>query len=241
MKDKFVDILGFKVFSGSFNEALKEIDNYDKVNIISANPEILYSGFNNELLYENFKLESSFIIPDGVGTIVASKIIKNPIKEKIAGVDFMQAIIAKCQEENKPIYLLGATDEVLQGCLSKIKEKYPKINIAGHRNGFFRKEDEENIVQEIIQCKPYAVFIAMGCPKQEKFIIDYMDSITAKIFMGVGGSFDVISGNVNRAPKWMIKLGLEWLYRIIKNPSRIKRLSSIPKFLYIVLKNRKNN
>lgn len=238
MKDKFVDILGFKVFSGSFNEALKEIDNYDKVNIISANPEVLYSGFNNELLYENFKSENSFIIPDGVGTIVASKLIKNPVKEKIAGVDFMQAIIGKCEEENRSIYLLGATEEVLQGCLSKIKEKYPKINISGYRNGFFREEDEKNIVQDIIQSKPYAVFIAMGCPKQEKFIIDYMDFIPSKIFMGVGGSFDVISGNVNRAPRWMIKLGLEWLYRIIKDPVRIRRLSSIPKFLWLVFKNR---
>lgn len=238
MKDKFVDILGFKVFSGSFNEALKEIDNYDKVNIISANPEVLYSGFNNELLYENFKSENSFIIPDGVGTIVASKLIKDPVKEKIAGVDFMQAIIGKCEEENKSIYLLGATEEVLQGCLSKIKEKYPRINISGYRNGFFREEDEKHIVQNIIQSKPYAIFIAMGCPKQEKFIIDYMDFIPCKIFMGVGGSFDVISGNVNRAPRWMIKLGLEWLYRIIKDPVRIRRLSSIPKFLWLVFKNR---
>lgn len=236
MSNKYVEILEFPVFSGNFQEALEEVNKFEKVNIISGNPEILYSVIQNDDLKNKFTSKESFIIPDGVGTVLAAKMLKTPVKEKIAGVEFMQAIIKECDKSNKSIYLLGASQDVIVECVKNLKVQYPNLNIGGYRNGYFKKEDEAKIVEDIVKCKPHAIFVAVGCPKQETFIYKYMNVIPAKIFMGVGGSFDIISGKVKRAPKIFINMRLEWLYRIFKDPKRIKRLSSIPKFLKMVKK-----
>ena len=119
--------------------------------------------------------------------------------------------------------------------------EFPEINIAGYRDGYFDIDNPFELLEDIKEKKPYAIFVAMGCPRQEEFIVSYMNELPCKIFMGVGGSFDVIAEKVNRAPKWMIKLGLEWLYRVLKEPWRIKRLGSIPKFLLLVGRGNKNN
>lgn len=232
----FSKILSYDVFKGSKESLLRYIDNFDKVHIISGNPEVLYNGLNNNMLYENFIKENSIIIPDGVGTVIASKIVKNPVKEKIAGVEFVESLFQKFQKENKSVYLLGAKKSTLEKCIQILNKKYPKLNIVGKRDGYFNIDNCEELIDEINELNPHALFVAMGSPKQETFIIKYMDRLNVKVFMGVGGSFDVISGEVNRAPKWMINLGLEWLYRVAKEPFRIKRLSSIPKFLFKVIK-----
>lgn len=237
----FSKILSYDVFKGSKESLLRYIDKFDKVHIISGNPEVLYNGLNNNSLYENFIKENSIIIPDGVGTVLASKIVKNPVKEKIAGVEFVESLFQKFEKENKSVFLLGAKKSTLDKCIQILNKKYSKLNIVGKRDGYFNIEDCEDLIDKINEIKPYALFVAMGSPKQESFIIKYMDRLNVKVFMGVGGSFDVISGEVTRAPKWMIKLGLEWLYRVVKEPFRIKRLSSIPKFLFKVIKENKEN
>ncbi|MBC2581181.1 WecB/TagA/CpsF family glycosyltransferase [Clostridium sp. DJ247] len=232
----FSRILKFNVFNGTKLELMNYIEKFDKVNIISGNPEVLYNGLNNPMLFENFTGSNSVIIPDGIGTVLAAKIIKKPVKEKIAGIEVMESIIKKCEIENKSIYLIGAKEDILKGCMDKLKLKYPNLNIAGYHNGYFDMDNYESILQHIIEKKPYALFVAMGSPRQDIFIIKNMPTLPCKIYMGVGGSFDVFSGKVKRAPKWIIKLGLEWLYRVSKEPWRIKRLSSIPKFLVEVIK-----
>ena len=150
----------------------------------------------------------------------------------------MDEIIKVCNSENKGIYLLGASEEVLEECKKELKEKYKNLNIVGSHNGYFEMSNCTHITKEIEEKKPYAIFVAMGAPRQEEFIIKNMESLPCSIYMGVGGSFDVISGKISRAPKWMIDCGLEWLYRTLKNPSRIKRLGVIPKFLITTMKNR---
>lgn len=237
--NNFIDILGYKVFKKSLEEAVDYINSFDKIHIISGNPEVLYTGLNNQLLFKNFTSKDSLIIPDGVGVQIASKILKTPVKEKIAGIDLMKEIINKASLENRGIYLLGTTDENLKSCVANLILKYPNINIVGYRNGFFDINNPIEIINEIKETKPYAIFVAMGCPRQEEFIVRYMNELPCKIFMGVGGSFDVIAEKVNRAPKWMIKLGLEWLYRVVKEPWRIKRLGSIPKFLLLVIRGKR--
>lgn len=240
MKDNnFINVLGYKVYKNKLSDALKYIDKLEKVHIISGNPEVLYTGLYSKELLENFRGVRSFIIPDGVGLQIAAKYLKTPVEEKIAGIDLMKEIIKKCSKENKEIYLLGTNDENLNACVANLMVKYPNINIVGYRNGFFDINKADEILNEIKEKKPYAIFVAMGCPKQEQFIVRYMEELPCKIFMGVGGSFDVIAEKVNRAPKWMIKLGLEWLYRVYKEPWRIKRLGSIPRFLLLVAKNKK--
>ncbi|MGO5074108.1 WecB/TagA/CpsF family glycosyltransferase [Clostridium sporogenes] len=233
------EMLGYSIFNGSKEELLNIIDKYEKVNIISGNPEVLYNGLNNDELFKNFTDKDSIIIPDGVGVVLASKIIKNPVKEKIAGIELMNGILKKCNENGKAVYLLGTTEDVLKECERKLLIKYRNLNIIGKHNGFFDMDNCKDILEDIKESKPYALFIAMGCPRQEKFISKYMDELPCKIYMGVGGSFDVFAGKVKRAPRWMINCNLEWLYRVVKEPYRIKRLASIPKFLLKVVLNKR--
>lgn len=234
-------LLQYNIYSDTKSNLIKDINNYEKVHIVSGNPEVLFQGLNDNTLFNNFTSRNSIIIPDGVGTVIASKMVKEPVKEKIAGIEVMDDIVKFCVDNNEGIYLVGASEEVLTLCIENLRKKYPTINILGHHNGFFDLDNCDEIISDIMDKKPYALFVAMGAPRQEKFIIKYMDSLPCKIFMGVGGSFDVIAGKVNRAPQWMINVGLEWFYRVAKEPWRIKRLSSIPKFLIKVAKTSSKN
>lgn len=230
-KDKLTNICGLNIYNKSKKECLDEIFSRDKVHVVSGNPEVLYTSFSNKKMFDELKSKNSLIIPDGIGVKIAAKMKGMSIAEKIPGVELMVDIIERCCETNTPIYLLGATDKSLKLCVGKLKDKFPNINIVGMRNGFFDPSDTNNIVQEIVDSKAEVLFVALGCPKQESFIIDNFDTLPAKILMGVGGSFDVIGGLKKRAPKIMISLGLEWLYRVILEPFRFKRLLVIPKFL----------
>jgi N-acetylglucosaminyldiphosphoundecaprenol N-acetyl-beta-D-mannosaminyltransferase len=232
----YTEILGYKIFNKSIEDLLIEIESRDKVNIVSGNPEILYNGLKNERLNKNFKENYSLIVPDGVGTVIASKIVKAPVKEKIAGIEVMKNIIEIATKEGKGIYLLGAKEEVLRNCINNLIKTYPSIKILGSHNGYFDLNNCNDIVKDIKEKAPWAIFVAMGCPRQEQFIEEHILELPCKIYMGVGGSFDVFAGNVKRAPKWMLTLGLEWLYRVVKEPWRIKRLSAIPRFLWRVIR-----
>ncbi|MBU3154807.1 WecB/TagA/CpsF family glycosyltransferase [Clostridium estertheticum] len=229
-------ILQYKIFNDNMGALFEAIDNFEKVHIISGNPEVLLSGLENTVLLHNFTSKNSIIIPDGIGTVICSKIVGKPVKEKIAGIEVMDNIVKKCEKDNEGIYLLGSTKETVDMCNINLRTKYRKLNILGSHDGYFELDNCEDILKEIEAVKPKVLFVAMGCPRQELFITKYMDRLPCKIFMGVGGSFDNIAGKVKRAPKWMINLGMEWLYRVIKEPFRIKRLSSIPKFIIMVIK-----
>lgn len=237
----FTEILGFKIFKEDKKALMNYIENFEKVNIISGNPEILYNGLSNPMLKENFNSKNSVIIPDGVGTVIASKLVKNPVKEKIAGIEVVREILIKANEERKSIYLLGAKEEIINKCVNNIKLEFPNLKIAGFHNGFFDLSNCDDISEDICNSNPWAIFVAMGSPRQEIFIEKIADRTSTHIFMGVGGVFDIFAGELKRAPKWMISLGLEWLYRVVKEPFRIMRLAAIPKFLLLVLKYKKTN
>lgn len=231
----FINILGYKIYKKTLKECMEKIKTFEKVHIISGNPEVLYTGLHKAILLENFKSDKALIIPDGVGIQISAKILKTPVEEKIAGIELMREILIDCENTGMGIYLLGSSEENLNACIVNLVRDYPKLNIVGYKNGFFDMENPKEILEEITVKKPYVVFVAMGCPRQENFIVKYMDILPAKVFMGVGGSFDVIGEKVSRAPKWMINIGMEWFYRVAKEPWRIKRLGSIPRFLYLVI------
>ncbi|OPJ65578.1 WecB/TagA/CpsF family glycosyltransferase [Clostridium chromiireducens] len=235
----FTKILDFEVFNKDKSALMNYADNFEKVNIISGNPEVLFNGLHNPILKENFNDKNSIIIPDGVGTVLASKLLKNPVKEKIAGIDVVREVLIKANLERRSIYLLGAKEEVLNKCVDNIKTEFPNLIISGFHNGFFDLNNCDEIVDDINKSDPWAIFVAMGSPRQEIFIEKIIKSSNIHIFMGVGGVFDILAGELKRAPKWMISLGLEWLYRVIKEPFRIKRLIAIPKFLLLVLRHKK--
>ena len=203
-----IDMLGYKIFASDMNSCLEKVFSMKKVHIVSGNPEVLYVGLNNKELFKNFISDKSVIIPDGVGVQISAKIL-------------MKKILEKCEKTGESIYLLGASEENLKACVANIVRDFPKINISGYHNGFFDLNNPKEILEEIKEKKPMAIFVAMGCPRQENFIVKYMDELPCKIFMGVGGSFDVIAEKVNRAPRWMINIGMEWAYRVSKEPWRI--------------------
>ncbi|XZL01066.1 WecB/TagA/CpsF family glycosyltransferase [Clostridium perfringens] len=234
----YKELLGYKIFSDNKEELLKAIENKKRVNIISGNPEVLYNGIKNEFLKNSFTKEDALIIPDGVGTLLAAKINGIDITEKIAGIEVMNMLLEEARDKNLKVFLLGAKEEILIKCKKKIKESYDGIDIVGSNNGFFDLDNCDDLIEKINESKADILFVAMGAPRQEVFIEKYKDKLCCKIFMGVGGSFDVFAGNVNRAPQFMINIGMEWLYRVAKEPWRIKRLGSIPKFLILSIKER---
>ena len=240
MKENYISILRYKIYSLSKKECLNEIFKRKKVHIISGNPEVLYRGLDDKVLFNNFISDDALIIPDGVGTQIAAKMLKTPVSEKIAGIEIMKEIITKCEEAGDSIYLVGAEEETLKTCVENLKKDHPKLIIAGYKNGFFDLDNCDELLADIKRKKPKVLFVAMGCPRQEKFIIKYFNELPVEIFMGVGGSFDVIADKVKRAPRWMINVGCEWAYRVAKEPWRIKRLGSIPKFLLKVASSRGN-
>jgi len=234
----FTKILDFKIFNKDKNALMNYIESLEKVNIISGNPEVLFNGLNNPMLKEGFNDKYSIIIPDGVGTVLAAKLLRKPVQEKIAGIDVVREVLIKANLEEKSIYLLGAKEEILEKCVENIKLEFPKLKVSGFHNGFFDLNNCDDIIEDIEICEPWAIFVAMGSPRQEIFIKKIINISNTHIFMGVGGVFDIFAGEFKRAPKWMISLGIEWLYRVIKEPFRIKRLIVIPKFLLLALKNR---
>lgn len=231
-------ILNFDIFDGSKKELIDYVLKQDKINIVSGNPEILYNGTSNDILLSTFKNKNSVIIPDGIGIVISSIIVGKPVREKIPGIEVMEDLINYSFENNRGIYLLGAETDVLDNCKGNLIKKYPGLNIVGSHNGFFDLNDCVELINDINIKKPYILFVAMGSPRQDLFISKYMSILNANIFMGVGGSFDIFAGKLKRAPGWMISFGIEWLYRVSKEPSRIMRLTAIPKFILKVLKDK---
>lgn len=231
INNDYIELLDYKIFSSSFDKAIDEIMSRKKVHVVSGNPEVLYTALSDKELFDNFTGNEGFIIPDGVGVQVSAKLQRKPVKEKIAGIEVLKALLSRLEQQGKSVYFLGSTDDTINAFAEKVKVHYPKLDIVGYRNGYFDMNNCEDVVEEIHNKKPYALFVAMGCPRQERFILKVMKESDISIYMGVGGSFDVIAEKLKRAPEWMINLSLEWLYRVSKEPWRIKRLGSIPKFI----------
>ena len=171
----FTKILNFKVFNKDKAALMNYIEGFDKVNIISGNPEVLFNGLSNPMLKENFNDETSVIIPDGVGTVIASKLLKEPVKEKIAGIDVVREVLFKADSEGKSIYLLGAKQEILEKCIENIKKEFLNLKVSGFHNGFFDLNNCNDIIEDIKICEPWAIFVAMGSPRQEIFIKKIMN------------------------------------------------------------------
>lgn len=210
--------------------------------IVTPNSEIVVKANSDAELMDIIE-NADMVVPDGIGLVIGSKIVKEPVKERVTGIDLMMNILSLANEEGYSIFLLGSKEEVVTKAAEKIKEQYKDIKVAGFHNGYYKgiqsnklgDAEELAVVEKIKEAKPDIIFVAFGAPNQEKFIDIYKSELGAKLLMGVGGSFDVISGMVKRAPKAWQKMGLEWLYRLIKEPWRIKRAGALPVFAINVL------
>ena len=208
--DMFTKILDFNVFNEDKESLMNYVEGLDKVNIISGNPEVLFNGLNNSMLHKSFNDKDSIIIPDGVGTVIASKLIKEPVKEKIAGIDVVREVLIKADKEGRSVYFLGATEEVVLKCVKNIKEDYPNLNIAGYHNGFFDLNNCEDIIGSIKESRPWAVLVAMGSPRQEIFIEKIKNiSETSEEIVALSEEINSASEEMDSSSKFVYELSKE--------------------------------
>lgn len=230
------NILGVDVSNMTYEsltaDVLERIDSGEQSFIVAVNPEKIMKASKSPELMDILNT-ADYQIPDGIGLLIASKLKKGSIKARITGVDLMMHLVEAAALEEKSIFLYGGKPGVGQQAADKLLEKYPALQIAGVLDGYIK--DNEVIKVAINEASPDFVFVAMGSPKQEEWIIANKSSLEASVFQGVGGSFDVIAGNVKRAPAFFRKYGLEWLYRLLKEPKRLGRQLALPQFVMKVL------
>ena len=206
-----------KLYCKTEKEYFAELKNWLNTNskkfIITANPETFKYTQSDKEIAEMFDDKNVSIVPDGIGVVKAAKILNIDVKERIAGIDIANELLKIGNELEKSIYFFGSKQQVIDDLLKVVNEKYPKLKVIGSCNGYVKNKDE--VFEEILKLKPDICLVALGIPSQEKLIYKYINKFDKGIFVGVGGSFDVISGHKKRAPKLFIKLNLEWLYRII--------------------------
>lgn len=218
-----------------FNLLKNYLNNNEKKFIITANPETLIMAETDEEISNMLLDKNNSVVPDGIAIVKACNMLKIPVTERIAGVDIAQYLLKEGNIQKKSLYLFGAKPEVIDALAKIIKKEYPNINLLGYSNGYV--ENRDKVFEKIIKLKPDICLVALGIPHQEKLIYKYLDKFDKGIFVGVGGSFDVLSGSKKRAPKLFIKTNTEWLYRIVTEPKRLKRFwNNNVKFIFKIRK-----
>ena len=202
--------------------------------VVTANTEIVMIAQEDKEFMDIIN-KADLVVADGVGIVWASKYFGEKITERAAGFDLMNMILRNSPKKGYKIYLLGGKPGVAKEASAKIKEMYPGVEIVGCYHGYFSDADEEFIIEDINSKTPHFLFIGLGAPKQEKWIYKNLDKLDVKVCIGIGGSLDVFAGKTKRAPYIFQKLGLEWFYRLAREPSRISRMLLLPRFVLKVL------
>lgn len=229
-----VEIVGVNIDNVNMDEAtgrLVEFLEMDSCSMVfTPNGEILLEAVKNREL-ETVLNSGQLVVPDGIGVVIASRFYGTPVKERVTGIDLLLRLMETAGSMGKSVYLLGGKPGIAEEAAIKLTEKYGGLRIAGARDGYFVADEEKQIINEINASNADILVAALGAPKQEKFIFNNRDGLKVKIAMGVGGSLDVIAGKVKRAPEFYQKAGLEWFYRLMKEPRRVGRIMRLPKFI----------
>lgn len=229
-----VNILGVEIDAVTMAQAVKKIENLiaeKKSSIVAtANAEMLMMSTHDEELKKILN-EAALVVPDGAGTVWAAHHLGFEMPERVAGADLVQEIMKIAPSRNIKFFLFGSAPGVADKAKLKAEELYPGIKIVGTRNGYFSAQDEPKILAQIKNSQPDILLAALGVPKQEKWLSAHKDELKIPVSIGVGGTLDVMAGVVKRAPLWMQKAKLEWLYRAMLQPSRAGRLTALPKFV----------
>ncbi|GMG69051.1 WecB/TagA/CpsF family glycosyltransferase [Tetragenococcus halophilus] len=227
------EIMGFPVDVITYNEIIKDLPEYlqsdKKMSAISVNPQIIVEGQNRSEIYEFIK-KSTHRVPDGIGIVLVSKLLGGQIKERVAGIELMYRFLEYANTYKKSIFLYGAKPEVVADAAEKIQNDYPNLILSGRIDGYTDLSETE-IIEKINYSKPDFLFVALGFPKQEEWLARNIPQLDASVFQDVGGSFDVFSGHVKRAPQFFIDVHLEWLYRSLTDRKRFKRILQLPIFV----------
>lgn len=242
MTEKFVEILTIPFIDSNMDEFMNRmiyprLMNQEKTFVVTANPEIVEYA-NEHKDYKDIIISADYITPDGVGIIMASKWLNQPLQERITGFDLMNELFRVADEKALKVYLLGAEENVIEAAALKVKELYPGLELVGYNHGYIDIKDD-TLPKSMAELEPDIILTALGFPRQEKWVSRHYALFNKGLFMGVGGSFDVLAGKVNRAPVFWQKMRLEWLYRLIQQPSRWKRMLALPRFVLKVRRLRK--
>lgn len=233
------EILGVPFNNMSAVEAVEMamvcLEGESKGMLFTPNPEMVMLAQKDEE-FMTILNSSTINVPDGIGIVYGSKFTSNPISERVAGYDLVQAVFDRMKTSRKTVYFFGGAPGVAQAAKEAMEKKHRGLNVVGVADGYFDEEKEKQIIAEINELRPDLLLVGIGFPKQEKWIYNNLDRLNVKLAIGVGGSFDVMSGNVKRAPAIFIKLGLEWFHRLITQPSRFVRMLQLPVFMIEVIK-----
>lgn len=237
-----LEILGVGIDKVNSQQALEKIGAFiasgQPHQIVTANAEIIYQASKNEKMRHVIN-NAQMVTADGSGVVWASRQLGEPLEQRVTGIDLVNSICEQSAKDKWKIYILGSAPGVAAAAAVNIRNKFPGCNIVGTHHGYFNAKEEKQILAELEQLKPDVLFVALGAPKQEYWIADHLTELGISVGMGIGGSMDVLSGNVKRAPKWMQKMSLEWLYRLLIQPTRFKRVLALPKFMLAVKKQAK--
>ncbi len=240
---KTIDILGITIDDVTlqqsverFKEIIEREDGQDGLSlIVTPNPEIILAAQKDERIVRTLN-GAALAIPDGVSIVKASAMLGTPVKERVTGIDFTFEALRYLASAGRSAYFLGAKPGIAEAAAKNVCEKIPRLVVAGTHDGYFKPEEEAGIVADINASGADFLCLALGSPKQEFFADDHRGELKVKAAIGVGGSFDVWSGTLKRAPGIFRKLGVEWLYRLMQEPSRLGRMSKIPQFFALVRK-----
>ena len=234
------DIMGIAFDNVTMQQALEragEILVGDKTcYAVTPNAEIAYEALRDESLRALLN-EADLVLPDGAGVVLASKILKTPLQQKVAGVDFADGLLGMLAQNGKSVYLLGSKPGIAELAAEKMREKHPGLTICGMHDGYFK--DDAPVAEAIRQSGADCVFVCLGAPKQELWMAKWGPETGAHLLCGLGGSLDVFAGVVERAPKFWSDHGLEWFYRLCREPKRIGRMMKLPLFLVHVRKEKR--
>lgn len=229
-------ILGVDVSKETYDSLTAELFSRAKEGkksfIVAVNPEKIIKA-EQDLNLKKLINSADYQIPDGIGVLLASKLQRGQIRDRITGIDLMMRIVVESSNQEKEVFLYGGKPGVAEKAKQQLLKEYPKLKIVGVLDGY--QTDDQQLIDKINKTKPTIIFVALGSPRQEEWILKNKENLNVSIFQGVGGSFDVIAGNIKRAPAFFLKFGLEWLYRLLMEPWRWKRQLAIPRFLVKVL------
>ena len=224
----WVDEVGFQ---GALDKIVEFVEQGGRPHTIFAtNPEKNFSVPKNQLLYKSFK-EADLLIPDGVGMVLAARIIYGAKFERVPGCEFMQAACGLAADRGYKVFIYGAKEEVNQEAVRILRERHPAIEIVGNVDGYWPADKMDELIDQMNSSEAQILFLALGSPKQEEWFAKYKNKLkSVRVCQGIGGTLDVIAGNVKRAPEFFCNLGLEWFYRLLAEPKRIKRQIVLPVF-----------
>ena len=231
-------ILGVPVVPYTMDEAVAKLtqDTLEQKRnfVVTANAEIIMMA-QDDSEYKQLLTESAdLVLPDGAGTVWAGNYLGYTIPERVAGYDLYLRLLEEAAKNGIPVYFFGGKPGIAEEAAEEGKRRWPGLKVADCRNGYFSAEEEPEILDGINRSGAAILFAALGAPKQEKWLAKYREQLKPCLLMGIGGSFDVLAGKMQRAPKWMQDAKLEWLFRLMKQPSRFGRMLALPKFVFAV-------